>query len=181
MEKAMSSKQKELPLETKRKLVAFGQTASQEERSFMQAMADRQREPNGNESEIESFPKRSNASEFAWKKESLDFFRKLESFGCGKLIMGRRKQKTRLQWGACGAIAVAKAFLSEDIGVGTSGQSVSQLGDSDSHPQSETPFGFHRHKFLLRKDMNVHFTLPLDLSKEEANRLAEFIRSLPFQ
>jgi len=38
-----------------------------------------------------------------------------------------------------------------------------------------------RHSFHLRLGMPVIFDLPADLTKAEAERLARFIRSLPFQ
>ena len=31
-----------------------------------------------------------------------------------------------------------------------------------------------------RPDLTIEVTLPLDITKEEANRLADFVRSIPF-
>ena len=38
-----------------------------------------------------------------------------------------------------------------------------------------------RHSFHLRSNVSVFFDLPEDLTRSEADRLAGFIRSLPFQ
>ncbi len=37
------------------------------------------------------------------------------------------------------------------------------------------------HRFVLRPDFQVQLELPQDLNQREANRLAEFIRTLPFE
>lgn len=39
----------------------------------------------------------------------------------------------------------------------------------------------HTHVFLVRRDYPTSITLPVDLKKSEADRLADFIRSLPFE
>ncbi len=39
---------------------------------------------------------------------------------------------------------------------------------------------FYDHSFLLRAGLKITVSLPLNITKDEANRLAEFIRSVPF-
>lgn len=176
----MTSKTIDLPADLARKLAAMGHTATVEEREFMAEMALRQREPNGLESDLESFPDRKGLSDTALKKEALEFFKKLESFGCGKVLLGRRKLKTRIRWQPYGAIAVAKAFLTDfdsclEIDSRPGEEQVSSILRSATVQRD-----LHQHRFLLRPDLEIAVGLPLDLTKDEANRLAEFIRSIPF-
>lgn len=176
----MTSKQIDLPADLARKLAALGHTATAEEREFMSEMALRQREPNGLESDLESFPDRKGLSDTALKKEALDFFKKLESFGCGKVLLGRRKLKTRIRWHPYGAIAVAKAFLKDLDSFLEAEIGPSEGKDSSNLPSDNVQRDLHQHRFLLRPDLQIAVGLPLDLTKDEANRLAEFIRSIPF-
>jgi hypothetical protein len=37
------------------------------------------------------------------------------------------------------------------------------------------------HDFPLRRDLLVRFTLPLDITPDEADRFCEFVRLLPFK
>lgn len=174
----MTQKLIDLPAELINKLAAMGHTATIEEREFMSEMANREREPKMLETDVESFPNRKGLSEIAAKKEALGFFKKLEAFECGRVLLGRRKQKTRIRWLPYGAKAVARAFLSE---FGPSAETDRRNSDTPDAPTSTDaqPY-FHQHSFLLRPDLQISFSLPLDLSKDEANRLAEFIRSIPF-
>jgi hypothetical protein len=176
----MMSKLIDLPSELARKLAAMGHTATAEERDFMSEMALRQREPNALESDLEAFPNRRGLSETALKKEALDFFKKLESFGCGKVLLGRRKLKTRIRWHPYGAIAVAKAFLKDLDSCLETDSGPREEDVSSIQPSATIQCNLHQHRFLLRPDFEIAVGLPLDLTKDEANRLAEFIRSIPF-
>jgi hypothetical protein len=44
----------------------------------------------------------------------------------------------------------------------------------------DVEFGVIRHTFMLRPGMSVQFALPIDLTTDEANRLANCIKILPF-
>ena len=45
---------------------------------------------------------------------------------------------------------------------------------------AETPEGSIEHRYQLRPDRQVLLVLPADLTAREAGRLAEFIKTLPF-
>jgi hypothetical protein len=167
-----------IPLEITRRLAAFGQVAGAKEREFMKELSLRQREPNGFETEIDQLISPQNANEGFSKKEALDFFKKLEFLGCGKLLLGRREFKTRLRWTPYGAIAVSQAFLGGLVASHAESPLDSSSGVGPLNVMVNE--GMHTHLFLLRQGLQVSFQLPLDLNKEEANRLAEFIRTLPF-
>lgn len=167
----------ELPSELARRLAAFGQVASDKERAFMLELSARQREPNGFETDLEALMAEGDTKAGLTKKEAFDFFKKLESLGCGKVRLGRRGAKTRICWKPYGAIAVARAFQ----GIGVVGVAESFGAQADDLPKTPgTAVGMYRHQFLLRQGLEVSFLLPLDITKDEATRLAEFIKSLPF-
>ena len=44
----------------------------------------------------------------------------------------------------------------------------------------DTEYGVAKHTFMLRPGLAIQFSLPLDLTIDEANRLANCIRILPF-
>jgi hypothetical protein len=83
--------------------------------------------------------------------------------------------KTRFEWDRQGAIPVAKAFLGEPVEITDEDDEGTEFNRTDSTNPNN-----HKHNFLLRPDLTIEVTLPLDITKEEANRLADFIRSIPF-
>lgn len=168
----------EIPNELARRLAALGQVAGKVEKDFMLELATRQREPNGFETELEALIGGADSGEGAWKKEAFDFFKKLESMGCGKVLLGRRGSKTRIRWTPYGAIAVARAFLGNLVAA--DGGVLLEVPLGESQVSAVATDGMHCHRFLLRQGLQVCFELPLDLTRDEANRLAEFVRSLPF-
>jgi len=135
---------------------------------FVRELAARTREPNANETTVED-------TRIPSKSDAIQFFRWLESVGCGELIVGRRKMKTRFRWGRQGAIVVAKAIVGETVDFTEDGAESSEAVATIALDRSS-----YRHKFLLRSNLTIDITLPLDITKEEASRLADFIRSIPF-
>jgi hypothetical protein len=142
--------------------------ANESQLEFVREVAARAREPNANETTVED-------TRIPSKSDAIQLFRWLESVGCGELIVGRRKMKTRFRWGRQGAIVVAKAILGEAIDFTEDGSELSEPLATVVHDRSS-----YKHKFLLRSNLSIDITLPLDLTREEASRLADFIRSIPF-
>lgn len=151
--------------------------ADESQRRFMQQLAERQREPNRGETSVED------AEEFFRdRQDAVNFLKQLGEAGCGNFFTGRRGRPTRIEWATCGAIPIAKAFLQATDQVSTGDASGLGPGTAPS-PLPFThalPTELHPHTFLLRPELTLTLQLPLNLTKEEANRLADFIRALPF-
>lgn len=148
---------------------------------FMEELAERQREPNGAETFVEELDKFGVS-----KNEAIAFLKQLASIGCGKFITGRHGAKSRMSWKPYGAIPVAKAFLSppaveSEHDTETSSRDHEAFSEvKTASTESNAAVQMHTHTFLLRPNLIVQVELPLDLSKEEACRFAEFIRAVPF-
>lgn len=158
----------EMKRQMAQQLQELGAKATEAQVAFMRDLASRAREPNGNETTLEDTRIRN-------KSEGIQLFRALQEIGCGDFVVGRRKMKTRFKWDRQGAIPVAKAFFGEPIEI----IEESEQGAESNRTGATNPNSY-KHKFLLRPDLTIEVMLPLDITKEEANRLADFIRSIPF-
>jgi len=119
----------------------------------------------------------SNAGKAAPRAEVIDVLRKLDEYGCGSFIAGRKGHPTRFEW-QYDLVSVGKAAAG-----GTQGVDEIQPVDDDEDGDGEvtsTPEGAIEHKYQLRPDWQVEITLPADLTTREAARLSEFIKTLPF-
>lgn len=118
------------------------------------------------ETSIERLANELSVSEF----EARDVARELEGVGCGRLLLGRKGNKTRMVWEYNFRTMVAAAK-------GTSKKL--QAADAD---EVRRPSGgaFIEHQFAMRPDYIVTLTLPADITAKEADRFATFIRSIPF-
>lgn len=91
--------------------------------------------------------------------------RQLQRMGAGELIVGRRRHKTRIRWRVA-AGPLAAAFLA--------------ARDRAAAGRAVSSGGLHDHRFLLRPGVQAVLSLPLDLTPEESQRLADFLRTVPF-
>lgn len=99
----------------------------------------------------------------------IDVFRSLEKLECGRFIPGRRGGESRFKW-SVGFVEVGQAAAGEAVKIEAAPVDVvSDPGDD-----------LIEHHFRLRKDLDVPFQLPADLTLPEAGRLAAFIQTLPF-
>jgi hypothetical protein len=107
------------------------------------------------------------------RAELTRLLRELEETGCGDYVAGRRGRQSRFLWSH------------NLISVGRTASGV------EDHPtplaprvNSRAPVrAVHReiaHVFNLRPDFRVALALPQDFTREEAERLAAFVRTLPF-
>lgn len=94
------------------------------------------------------------------RKEAYEFFKSLEQSGLGRVVLGRGSNQTRLVWADRGGVT-----RGSDETTARSGFRVQQ--------SYTVPLNADGDKAL--------FTLPVDLSKDEAERLCGFIRSLAFE
>lgn len=100
------------------------------------------------------------------RTDAIEYLKRLETLGLGKFYNGRRQKVTRFKWNIS-----AKTFGREFIARHQRGS-----GGHECLPSSER----HVHRFLVRPGLEVEFSLPLNLSQDEANRLADYIKTLPF-
>jgi hypothetical protein len=110
------------------------------------------------------------------RRDLVGVLKELQSLNCGEFIIGRRGQASRFQW-AVQMISVGRTAKGDITGV-------ELLKAEEAKPEesgeTELPADAIRHVFNLRQNYLVTLELPTDLNSREANRLAEFIRTLPF-
>ncbi len=120
----------------------------------------------------------------ATRGEIIAVFKRLAEIGAGEFKMGRRGAPTRMEWNysvrslgiaAQGGSAELASIdpLSLDESEADSTENEGQWSDWDSDDGIE-------HNFQLRPDTRISIRLPKDLNAKEAERLAGFIRQLPF-
>lgn len=101
----------------------------------------------------------------AQRGDAISFLHALEDAGCGLFRTGRRGRPTRLEW------------TSET----TPQQLAVEIGIQASPMESNGGRGMTlQHQFNIRPDFRVDLRLPQDLSVAEADRLASFVKTLPF-
>jgi hypothetical protein len=116
--------------------------------------------------------------------EIVALLRKLDELGAGEFKLGRRGSKTRMEWllsvRSLGAAAQGAANEPEAI-------DPTQVEDSEAETRENGVSEFEAgesewiaHTFQLRPDLRLTFKLPVDLTAKEAERLAGFIRQVPF-
>jgi hypothetical protein len=97
-------------------------------------------------------------------------FKKLEECGCGHFIVGRKGLLSRFRW-AFHSNALAKAVKGEgnesDITV------VNEEASTISIPMI-------KHLYRIRPDLEIAVFLPMDITKTEALRLSEWMKTLYF-
>ena len=99
-------------------------------------------------------------------------FRLLEEAECGRYVEGRHGWKSRFVW-------AVKSKLVSGAAEGT--QSKAELVAPDSPEDDALEEEMIEHTYILRPDLSISIDLPVDLSRNEAERLAQFIGSLSFE
>lgn len=166
-----------LPHSVKMGINRLARSADSSQRRLMEQLAERQREPNHGETSVEDIEEF-----FRDRQEAVNFLKQLGEAECGQFFTGRRGRPTRIEWAACGALPIAKAFLqaTAETPVSDGEDSAAELNFSNVTLHRQSSSELHSHPFLLRPDLTLSIALPLNLTKEEANRLADFIRAIPF-
>jgi len=101
----------------------------------------------------------------------IDAFRRLEDLAAGQFVAGRRGWPSRFVW-SVGMVSVGKTAAGE-------AEEIEQL--PEEQVEEETGRELLAHTFHLRTDLQVTFELPPDLTPNEADRLASFIKTLPIE
>jgi len=140
-------------------------------------------------------------STLAWRSgktenEVKETCREFEKLRLGRYVPGRHKSPSRFEWAAkiteIGAVAAGEQdsfdeefSFDEDSPTELTSNSTSMTDSSD---ESDGSNGHQNsgdrgivHSFKLRPDFEVSFKLPVNFSKVEAARIAQFVASLPFE
>jgi len=111
-------------------------------------------------------------------------FRKLDELGAGEFKIGRRGSKTRIEWlygmRSLGAAAMGAAGQPEAIDPTQVEDIEAEAPDGEALEVEMGDGEWIAHSFQLRPDLRLSINLPVDLTAKEAERLAGFIRQLPF-
>lgn len=105
--------------------------------------------------------------------EVLPFLRGLEAAGCGQYIEGRHGQASRFKWGFP---MRSVARLAQGTNTEPAEVELRQIEPDAVNINGE----MLDHKLFLRPDLLITITLPHDLTANEAERLASFVKALPF-
>ncbi len=105
--------------------------------------------------------------------EVIAVFKRLEELGCGKFIVGRRGGASRFEW-EYGMVDVGRAAAGEPA-------EPESISPEEKDSEEERLERMLDHRFRLRRDLVVSLSLPADLSQVEAGRVAEFVKTLPFE
>ena len=97
-------------------------------------------------------------------------FRELEASGCGTFKAGRKGWPSRFEW-AVQMVSVGQAAAGET-------EKVEEITEEDQG--EEDGANALRHSFRLRPDVTVTFELPANVTAGEAQRLADFLKTVPF-
>ena len=107
------------------------------------------------------------------KHELIAAFRVLEDVECGKYIAGRHGWPSRFLW-SVKSLDACLAAQGEETDVAP----VEELADTEDDGGDTDLID---HAFNLREDFPVELSLPIDLTTNEAERLALFMKSLPLE
>ncbi len=110
--------------------------------------------------------------------EILKTLRELAQAGAGEFKVGRKGLKSRIVW-EYGVRSLAAAALGEGVPIKLDLEKLSDLEEAE-YAEDAANSDDATHEFLLRPAKKIRFALPSDLTKREAERLAGFIKSLPF-
>lgn len=110
------------------------------------------------------------------RRDLIQVMQRMEELGVGRCIVGRRSQPSRFEWSSSMtgvARAATGAASSDDLG----------MAPRPASPAEEEPVDDDEdvllHRLHLRPDFCLSIELPVDLTQQEAERLAAFIRTLP--
>lgn len=100
----------------------------------------------------------------------INVFKALEEYGCGQFKVGRKGWSSRFEW-AAQMVGVGQAAAGET-------EQIEEVTDEDlGEDEAEASL---KHTFRLRPEVTVTLDLPKNLTSAEADRLAQYIRTLPF-
>lgn len=105
----------------------------------------------------------------------VDFFRFLEGLRVGTTTIGRRGKKTRFEFKR--SLSELSAIVTEPSSKASAGTAKEEIPGASKVTEASASLFLHR--FPVRQDFTLEFSLPVDLTRDEAERLSSFIRALP--
>jgi hypothetical protein len=103
------------------------------------------------------------------RADIIDVLKKLDECGFGRFVVGRRGAASRFEW----------SVPLRSVGRAASGQGTVETEFGKPDEDDPAPHVI-RHDYRLRPDFTAQVSLPEDLTAREAERLADFVRTLPF-
>ncbi|UQY32644.1 hypothetical protein K8U54_12910 [Pseudomonas fulva] len=103
------------------------------------------------------------------RSEVIAAFRSLEQAECGRYVEGRHGWKSRFVW----------AVQSKLVADAAQGLESKEAVETDTAVEEITDEAIE-HTYVLRPDLTISVELPADLTRSEAQRLAQFVGSLSF-
>lgn len=139
---------------------------------FLDRMAVRSKNPRGGETRTDQVQHEifmaggGNVSQ----AEARKVLKQLADIGCGNYCVGRHRARTRLIW-------AVSAISAGQVAVGAAATVTVRIEDAteDSGVNDQQV----KHRYQLRSANPVFLELPVDLTQREAERLAQFITTLP--
>jgi hypothetical protein len=127
--------------------------------------------PRQDETLIENFEQKMlRKHEDVSRRDIVSVFKRLEEYGAGEFIPGRRGHPSRFRWGV------------DSLKVGDEKEEPAQQPvPAQENSRAYSSNIMLSHHYQLRPDLIISVTLPADISTNEAHRLGQFINSLPFQ
>lgn len=113
------------------------------------------------------------------REEIVTLMKGLQEANCGRFIVGRRGAQSRFEWGGVSLKSVGMAATSASEEVTQMAEDADEQ-DADDETSEVYVDDSITHAFVLRPDCLVKLKLPVDLTAREAKRLADFLRTLPF-
>ena len=115
------------------------------------------------------------------RPEIVRFFQRLHEIGLGEFASGEDGRRPRFLWGFPNAqlaqIANGEAWTLEPM---TDAVPEEEEGGDEESAETNANGSAIKHVFRLRENFSVKIRLPADLTANEAFRLADFIKTLPF-
>lgn len=96
------------------------------------------------------------------REEVIPLLRQLQQAGCGQFLAGRRGHQSRFEW---------------TVKSSEAGQAVSTTLNVAKNDDIAAVL---KHSYQLRPNFHVELVLPANFNSTEADRLAAYIRTLPF-
>lgn len=117
------------------------------------------------------------AMEFAKgeRREIVELFKRLEELELGAFVIGRRGAQSRFEWWV----------RLTDVGQAYAGE-IDEIEPASQEDLQEEVESFEdellvRHEYRLRPELKISMDLPVNFTKREAERLANFIATLPYE
>lgn len=112
--------------------------------------------------------------------EVRNFLMELARLGCGKYIIGRRGRPSRIEWNV-GLVSLGQAAAGNRLQIEEFVEDNAEQQQVEDTKTVTEQTADMKVSYPLRPNRNVELILPKDLTTREAHRLAEFVKTLPFE